>query len=241
MTEVSIYHISEIFLYEYYMVPDEYEVREEDEAGPLIDRAEKLEKKNKFDEALTLYQQALFENPVSMAIRGGMIRCLRRLGDFERMHAEVIDSFPFLCTRAEIAAYYRSLGYYYVEKYQPQLAYDLYRFSRLYFPTESADHEIAFLEEAQKQKNAALAIRKKKGEPVDDAEDLLQGGKDEIMERLRKAEIPIGPSEVTLALLFKAGEEAQEKGLQTQALDCYRMVFDLTQDPTLESKIAELS
>jgi hypothetical protein len=38
----------------------------------------------------------------------------------------------------------------------------------------------------------------------------------------------------------KAGEEAEKKGNQLQALDCYSMVYDLTGDDEICEKIEKL-
>ena len=43
------------------------------------------------------------------------------------------------------------------------------------------------------------------------------------------------------ANLVKAGEEAEDRSLWQQALDCYRMVYDLTQDEEIAQKIRRLS
>ncbi len=46
---------------------------------------------------------------------------------------------------------------------------------------------------------------------------------------------------VTLALLYKAAEEAENAGDKDQALDCYRMVYDLTADEDVGKRISGFS
>jgi hypothetical protein len=62
----------------------------------------------------------------------------------------------------------------------------------------------------------------------------------DLQKLLEKNKIPLGPDPVTLALLVKAGEEAEKKGNQLQALDCYSMVYDLTGDDEICEKIEKL-
>ena len=44
----------------------------------------------------------------------------------------------------------------------------------------------------------------------------------------------------TIALLYKAAEEAADAEDKDQALDCYRMVYDLTADEEIGKRIAFL-
>nr|WP_297708720.1 hypothetical protein [uncultured Butyrivibrio sp.] len=48
---------------------------------------------------------------------------------------------------------------------------------------------------------------------------------DQIQKILKDNEIPTAANSVTLALLYKAAEEAENAGDKDQALDCYRMVL----------------
>ena len=71
----------------------------------------------------------------------------------------------------------------------------------------------------------------------------------ELAEKISHAGFPAGPSKITLALVYKAGEEAQSeagnlktgKTMRQQALDCYRMVYDLTGDEETGQRIRVLS
>ena len=63
----------------------------------------------------------------------------------------------------------------------------------------------------------------------------------ELQKKLWEADIPLHASDVTMALLVKAGEEAEGRSLWQQALDCYRMVYDLTQDEEIAQRIRRLS
>ena len=53
--------------------------------------------------------------------------------------------------------------------------------------------------------------------------------------------ISTAANSVTLALLYKAAEEAENAGDKDQALDCYRMVYDLTADEDVGKRISGFS
>ena len=64
---------------------------------------------------------------------------------------------------------------------------------------------------------------------------------DQIQKILKDNEIPTAANSVTLALLYKAAEEAENAGDKDQALDCYRMVYDLTADEDVGKRISGFS
>lgn len=221
MKEVSIYHISEQFLYEYYCRPGEYRIREENRAEGYLEKAREQERRSGLMGAYQNYQRAHEENPVSMAPYDGMILCLWKIHDYETLLQCAKECHPFCCTRAELARYYRYRGLYCLETYQPQLAQVLYRYSTLWYPSKQAEEEIHYLETAL-------------GEPMPSYTT------EQLQEKLRQEQIPLGPSETTLSLLALAAEQALRQGLRGQARDCYEMIFDLTQDEQIREKLGEL-
>lgn len=220
--KLSIFHISEIYLYEYYLNNFDYEINDQDLVKTYVDEALEEEKQGNIDKALQLYLKAHMENPVKYELHNNIIRCCRQLNDLEGMYNYTLESHKFCCTRSELASFYRNLGYYYLEKYKPQLALDLYRYSILFYENENADHEIEFLKAAM-------------GEKIKD------NTVEEIQNNLKGEQIPITADNVTMALLVKAGQEAEEKEAFEQALDCYNMVYDLTSDEEILNKIQLLS
>ena len=151
-----------------------------------------------------------------------MLRCCYHLGRMEELHEKTLQLYPYVCTRQELAAYYRWLGCWYLESYQPELSACVNRYSLLFAPSEQAEHDIRYLETALKRKLAEDSVA-------------------ELQKKLREADIPLHASDVTMALLVKAGEEAEGRSLWQQALDCYRMVYDLTQDEEIAQRIRRLS
>jgi len=220
--KLSIYHISEIFLYEYYVNQFDYEINEDDQVSIHMKAAVAEETKGNIDKALQEYLNAHLENPVNYGIYSNIIRCCRQLNDLEGAYNYTLESHKYCCTRSELASYYRNLGYYFLEKYRPQLSLDLYNYSNMFYHNENADHEIEYLKAAMGDKIKDNTV-------------------EEIQKNLSNELIPIMADNITLALLVKAAQEAEENDANDQALDCYKMVYDLTMDEQILNKINELS
>lgn len=221
--KLCLKHISEVFLYEYYCLgDDEYELTDIDTLTPHKERAKELLLAGNYSKSQKEWLDAHFENPVDMESILGIILCCKQLGDTEGEYSYTTESYNYCCTRAELAAYYRNLGWYYLEKYNPELSAACYLYSKYFEKSQQADAELEFLEKAIGKKVSA--------------KDLSQ-----IQNILKENNIPTEANPITLALLYKAAEEAQEAGDKAQALDCYRMVYDLTEDEEVGRIIRGLS
>ncbi len=221
--KLCLRHISEVFLYEYYCLgDDEYELTDVDTLTPHKERAKELMLSGNYSKSQKEWLDAHFENPVDMESILGIILCCKQLGDTEGEYSYTTESYNYCCTRAELAAYYRNLGWYYLEKYNPELSAACYLYSKYFEESQQADAELEFLEKAIGKKVSA--------------KDLSQ-----IQNILKENNIPTEANPITLALLYKAAEEAQEAGDKAQALDCYRMVYDLTEDEEVGRRISGLS
>ena len=221
--KLCLRHISEVFLYEYYCLgDDEYELTDVDTLTPHKERAKELMLAGNYLESQKEWLDAHFENPVDMESILGIILCCKQLGDTEGEYSYTTESYNYCCTRAELAAYYRNLGWYYLEKYNPELSAACYLYSKYFEESQQADAELEFLEKAIGKKVSA--------------KDLSQ-----IQNILKENNIPTEANPITLALLYKAAEEAQDAGDKAQALDCYRMVYNLTEDEEVGERISGLS
>ncbi len=220
-TQVSIYHIAEQFLYEYFCNPGDYEIREENLAAKYLRRAKEKEANGQSRGAITDYLLAHEENPVDVSIYQELIRMYISQEDYTQALDLTKESYNFCCTRAELAAYYRELGCIEIQLYKPELAAALYRYSTYFSPSKAAEKELQFLTDAMKKEMGDMTPQ-------------------QCQEILSKGNIPTGPNQVTLALLVKAGEEAEQMGDQEQALDCYQMVYDLTMDDEILGRIQAL-
>ena len=220
--KVCLGHISEVFLYEYYCLgDDEYEISGEDTLTPHKTKARELLLAGDYAGAQKEWISAHFENPVDMETILGIILCCKQLGDVEGEYAYTTESYNYCCTRAELAAYYRNLGWYYLEKYQPEVSAACYIYSRFFEESQQADSELEFLEKA---------IGKK----------VAEKDPDQIQKILEDNKIPLQANQITMALLYKAAEEAVGGGDIQQALDCYKMVYDLTADEEVRSIICDM-
>ena len=220
--KVCLRHISEVFLYEYYCLgDDEYEISSEDTLTPCKARAKELLLAGDYAKAQQEWISAHLENPVDMEAILGIILCCKQLGDTQGEYAYTTESYNYCCTRAELAAYYRNLGWYYLEKYKPEVSAACYLYSKCFEDSQQADAELEFLEKAIGKK-----VSKKNLE--------------QIQQILKDNDIPTEANPITLALLYKAAQEADEAGDRKQALDCYRMVYDLTADEEVGRIITEM-
>ena len=219
--EVSIHHIAEIYLYEYYISNDNYTIIDEDKLIRVLNEGDTYQEKKSFDKAFDKYMDALKLNPVSSDIFRKVIKCLRESKQFDEMKKMTLKSYDFCCTRNEMAFFYRNLGFYYLETYKPDLAGALYRYSDFFAESETAANEIKYLETAMKKNYSNLSIS-------------------DIQASLDENNIPKAANPVTLALLVKAGEEALSKNNRIQALDCYKMVYDLSYDNEIKEIIDKI-
>lgn len=219
---VCLRHISEVFLYEYYCLgDDEYEISVDDTLTPHKEKAKELLLAGNYSDSQQEWLSAHFENPVDMEAILGIILCCKQLGDIEGEYSYTIESYNYCCTRAELAAYYRNLGWYYLEKYKPEVSAACYLYSKYFEESQQADAELEFLKKAIGKNIAEKDINK-------------------IQKILKDNEIPTEASPVTLALLYKAAEEVADCDDKKQALDCYRMVYDLTADEEIGKIILKL-
>ncbi|WP_026508607.1 hypothetical protein [Butyrivibrio sp. MC2013] len=218
ITKLSIRHISELYFYEYYYNDQDFDISSQDLSAPHIDKARALFQNASYKDAQTEYMAAYIENPVSTEAIRGLIACCKMQGDTGGAYHYVNEIYRYSCTRAEMAAYYRDLGWYYLEMRQPRLSYALYKYSSLFEASAQADSEIAFLKEAMGDK-------------------LPEMSESQIMDLLKENEIPLTASSVSLALLVKAAGEAERSGNYRQALDCLMMVYDLTADEEISERI----
>ncbi|MCR5828902.1 MAG: hypothetical protein K6F93_00955 [Lachnospiraceae bacterium] len=210
--KVCIGHIAEIYLYEYYIAGDRpYELSTEDTYGEHTKKGYELMGEGNYVGALNEWLKALDDDPVSTEALLKIISCHKYLRNIEKEYEYTKKSYDFCCTRSELAAYYRNLGWYYLEIYKPDVSVACYQYSNLFEKSEQVESEIHFLETATKKTYKEADI-------------------DQLQKILAENDIPLKANSVTLALLYKAGIEAYETGMKEQSYECFRMVYDLTLD-----------
>ncbi|MCR5144955.1 MAG: hypothetical protein K6B67_06580 [Lachnospiraceae bacterium] len=220
--EVCIGHIAEIFLYEYYVAGnEEYKLKEENTYAVHSEAGKHFMENGDYEAALQEWIRAHEDNPVSQEALLNIVNCYIHLENIEKVLEYTKKSYDFCCTRAELAAFYRNLGFYYVSVYKPEVAAACYRYSTLFVESEAAENEIKFLEKALKKSMGKLTI-------------------EEMQKLLSENDIPLQANSVTLALIYKAGQEAAQRGLKSQAHDCFSMVYDLTHDEEVKNILQKM-
>lgn len=171
--------------------------------------------------AITAYKEALAWNPVDLD-------SLLQLGELyktSQMPDECLEitnqAYHFCCTRATLARFYRNLGFYYLEKYKPEVATALYLYSNYFNSSKQAQSELDFLEKALKRETPKLSLK-------------------EIQSILKSHSIPLGPDPDALGITYRVGQLEEAKGNFQNAFDCYSMVYDVTMDKEVMEDIKRI-
>lgn len=162
-----------------------------------------------FEEAQAAYKSALDWNPVDLDSMFSLAELYKRQNQPEECRGITLAAYNYCCTRATLSRYYRNLGFYYLENYQPEIATALYLCSNLCYPSIQADQELLYLEEALQRPTPDLTF-------------------DELKTIFQKEDIPAGPNTNTVALTYQVGRLELEKGNIDNAKDCFSMVQDVT-------------
>ena len=217
----SFGHVSERYYYEYFCGGGAYEEAPVDMGGMWRYFGEQLDRAGQTEEAMAAFERALKWNPVDAESLFALIDDCRREGDLERFREMTDEAYDLCNTRALLARYYRDLGFYYLETYQPELAEALYLYSELFYPTKEAVNELSFLSSALKRKTPAYR-------------------EEELRAFLEKWEIPTEASTEMLELSRKAAEDCEAEGRREEAKECYLMLYDVTGSPRVLERLEAL-
>ena len=218
----SFNHIVEAYLYAYFVNADDYEYTSVNMAYLYQKLASLYEMENKNEEAIKAYQKALSWNGADVEVLFGLISAYEHQGSWKEAAQYAMMSHPYLCTRADLAHFYRCIGRYYLETYQPETAQIIYRYSQLFYKTDQAENEICYIEEALKKKRPECSIQ-------------------DMQRVLKKEQVPEGPNDITVAIIYKVAECEHLAGRLEKAVECYKLVYDLTGDQEVERIINELT
>ncbi|BCJ99827.1 tetratricopeptide repeat protein [Anaerocolumna chitinilytica] len=204
-------HLLELYIYEYKVQGEKFEIL--DWKLHLIYRelAERYTKKDDLAMALSYYEKALDFNPVDVEVIYGLAHLYRNSGNFDMLYQTAVRMYPFCYTRSDMSKYYRLLGMFYLETYQPELAEALYEYSEYYYPNEVASKEIEFLEKALKRKHQEREIS-------------------ELQEILKKKSIPVIPRQETMGLLYKTAQLELGRNNTEYARFLFLFLYQLTGD-----------
>lgn len=211
-------HTFEIYLYEYRRNPNEYELCEKKFPEIYRKLAKLLLDEGNDEDAKEVYMKALAFNPIDLDTLFDLVVLYRLMGEWDAMK-EVIDQTYDLCySRSDISRYYRYLGCYYLETYQPELAKHLYEYSNLLYHSQQADDELKFLHSVLKdnQKKSTIA---------------------EIQNNLREHSIALQPDQKTLALLYQVAKQELSRENLSYARILFLFLYELTQDEEIKQII----
>lgn len=209
--DICANHLLEFYLFEYYYKTREYDSHHHPVHQMYLSVAKILIEQKKYDVALGVLDKAREWNPVDMDIIWSVTDCLKMTGKLEELYAFLIDCYPYIYTRSDMARFYRCLGFYYVEKYEPDIAMVVYTYSNMYSHNKNADSEIKYLETALEKECPEYTV-------------------DEIQKILLEKNIPDGISETTLAILYRAGQLELESGDKKAAIECLELLYEVTGD-----------
>lgn len=161
--------------------------------------------------AITAYENALDWNPVDLDALFQLSELYKKTKDLKHTKEITLEAYSYCCSRASMAHFYRNLGFYYLESYQPEIACALYLYSNIFSPSESANRDLAYLEKALNRPSPQPSLA-------------------EIQALLKEKKIPAGPNPDTVGITFRTGQLELEKQNYETARDCFALVYDLTLD-----------
>jgi tetratricopeptide (TPR) repeat protein len=219
---ISLNHVMEYYIFAYYYKPVADVKCTDVPYGEYYraygDLCIELEKYNAAEAA---YNNAVKWNPVDLdAILGIAESCKYRNKLSEYFHLTK-QAYRYCCTRATMARYYRNMGFYFLSTYKPEVARACYIYSNIYYHTENADSELAYLETALKDETPKMEIR-------------------EMQKIFAENEIEPGPNPDTIGVIYQVGKLMMNDGANKLAKDCFSIVYDITQEKELEELLNEL-
>lgn len=204
-------HPFEIYLYEFERKDAGYDLLDWKLHLLYRELAERYKKRDDRVMALYYYEKALACNPLDVEVLYGLAHLYRNTGNWDMLYKTAERMYPYCYTRADMSKYYRLLGLYFLETYQPDLSEAAYEYSNYYFPNETADKEMKFLEKALKRKRQARELSK-------------------LQEILKEKGIPIVPRQETLGLLYQAGKLELGRNNLDYARYLFLFLYQLTGD-----------
>ena len=172
-------------------------------------------------DAIKSYEKALKWNPVDLDTYLQLAELYKKVNNLDSLRKVTFESYNFLCSRATMARFYRNLGFYYLEKYEPELAVILYKYSNIYYETEFANKELEFIAKAIRNEIPEYSLKY-------------------MQEKINEYNIPVGPNPDTIGITYRVGQLELEAGNTKEAKECFMMVYDLTQDYEVENILKSL-
>lgn len=225
---VSEYHyftnpLEELLFYKY--IRPEKVVRHIPDNIPLLDLyyiyGFLLLETNQFDKAEKYLKKAIGINPVSSRIILELCEIYKvHTYNYNKYYMHATDALKYAYLPQDIARCYRSLGYYYIEENQLEVAFALFRYSMEYEMNPMAYSEIRYIQ--NKNKNINLSL-------------------DESIEIIMNKNIQLGVNPFILETLDEFIKEYEENKLYSQTQYFLELKYNLTNDEKTAEKIENLN
>lgn len=212
---ISLNHVMEYYIYAFYFKPDvDVKCTEVPYGAYYRTYGELCLKLGKYHGAEAAFTKAIAWNPVDLDSILGLAESYKYTNKLRRYLETTKMAYRYCCTRATMARYYRNMGYYYLSKYETDLARACYIYSNIYFHTENADKELEYLKAALKDETPDYSIK-------------------EMQQMFAEEQIEPGPDSDTVGVVYRVGELMMEDGAMKLAKDCFSIVYDITQEEKL--------
>ena len=186
-------HKIEIFLYEYYINQGDYNLCEDrihEMYRTLGDLYKKYNMKDKAEEA---YLKSLEYNPVDLDTYYALCNFYVENEIIDKLLVTASKIYNFCYTKLDMAKYYYYLGQYFKLGFEAEFAYILFSYSNTFVKTKENKTQIEFLEKAYNKKLEEYSI-------------------EQLKNKLSENKIPINPSDITLAIVYKVAELENNNG-----------------------------
>ena len=98
----------------------------------MIIEAVKLFEQGNLDDAITIYQNSFYINPVAIKAHYGLTSCFTKLKHFDKAKQEVLKMNNYFSSNYDIANYYRQLGNTLINTEEYEAAYASFKYSLLF-------------------------------------------------------------------------------------------------------------
>lgn len=186
-------HKIEVFLYEYYINQGDYNLCDE-RIHEMYRILGDLYKKHKMkDKAEKSYLKSLEYNPVDLDTYNALCDFYIENEMLDKLLVSASKIYNFCYTNLDMARYYYYLGQYFKLGFEADFAYILFNYSNTFVKTKENEKQIEFIEEAYNRK-------------------LEKYSREELRNKLSKNKIPIDPSDITSAIVYKVAELENANG-----------------------------
>ena len=220
---MSLNHVMEYYIYAYYYKPDfDVKCTEIPYGAYYRTYGELCLELGKYHGAEKAFIKAISWNPVDLDAILGLAESYKYTNKMQRYLNTTKMAYRYCCTRATMARYYRNMGYYYLNKYETEMARACYIYSNIYYHTDNADSELNYLAAALKDETPDLSIR-------------------EMQKMFADTGVEPGPDSDTIGVVYRVGELMMEDGELKLAKDCFSIVYDITQEEKLENLLDSMA